>query len=56
MSLLFHTGALIPGSPPGLEDGGETARVIRFADVSDVKARANELTTVLQAWCQWKDQ
>lgn len=56
VSLLFHTGALIPGSHSGLEDGGETARVMRFADVADVKARGDELTTVLQAWCQWKDQ
>jgi hypothetical protein len=56
VSLLFHTGAQIPGSLPGLEDGGETARVMRFADVDDIKARADQLTTVLQAWCQWKDQ
>jgi hypothetical protein len=56
VSLLFHTGAQIPGNHVGLEDGGETARVMRFADASDVLTRADELTTVLQAWCRWKDQ
>ncbi|HKY47143.1 MAG TPA: DUF1801 domain-containing protein [Acidimicrobiia bacterium] len=56
VSLLFHAGAQIPGSHPGLEDGGETARVMRFADLNDVKARADQLTTVLEAWCRWKDE
>ena len=45
VSLLFHTGAQIPGSLPGLEDGGETARVMRFADVDDIKARGRAAFT-----------
>ena len=49
ISLLFHTGAKIPGDHPGLEGEGETARVMRFADVVDVQARSGELTAVLQA-------
>jgi hypothetical protein len=56
VSLLFHTGAQIPGDHPGLEGDTETARVMRFGDVEDVRARADELTAVLRAWCSWKDQ
>lgn len=54
VSLLFHTGALIPGKLRGLEGDGDTARVMRFADLTDFKARSKELTSVLEAWCKWK--
>lgn len=56
VSLLFHTGAKIPGDHPGLEGDGETARVMRFAGLDEVSERSGELTAVLQAWCRWKDQ
>jgi hypothetical protein len=52
VSLLFHTGALIPGSHPGLEGDGATARVMRFTDADDVKRRSDELAAVLRAWCR----
>ena len=55
ISLLFHTGAHIPGKHRGLDGEGDTARVMRFTDMADVKARADELTKVLRAWCKWKD-
>jgi hypothetical protein len=55
ISLLFHTGAKIPGDHPGLEGDTETGRVMRFADIADVKARSGELVSVLKAWCDWKD-
>ena len=54
VSLLFHTGAQIPGSHKGLEGDGDTARVMRFADLADVQKRGHELTDVLRAWCDWK--
>jgi len=56
VSLLFHTGAKIPGDHVGLEGEGETARVMRFADLAEVRDRSGELTAVLMAWCRWKDQ
>lgn len=56
VSLLFHTGAKIPGEHAGLEGEGETARVMRFADADDVRARSDQLTAVIQAWCAWKDE
>jgi hypothetical protein len=55
ISLLFHTGAKLPGTYAGLEGEGDTARVMRFADLADVKKRQNELEAVLHAWCDWKD-
>jgi len=55
VSLLFHTGAQIPGAHPALEGDTDTARVMRFSDVEDVEGRAHELVDVLQAWCRWKD-
>ena len=55
VSLLFHTGAKLPGQYRTFEGDGKTARVMRFADLDDVRAHAHELTTVLKAWCDWKD-
>jgi hypothetical protein len=51
VSLMFHTGASIPGDHPRLEGGGETARYMKFADLDDVEAAANELRAVVAAWC-----
>ena len=54
-SLMFHTGAQIPGEFPWLEGGGDTARYMRFTDVDDAEAKAEELARVIRAWCDWKD-
>ncbi len=51
ISLMFHTGASIPGDHPRLEGGGETARYMKFADLDDVAAAAGELSAVVAAWC-----
>lgn len=55
VSLLFHTGASIPGDHPALEGDTDTARVMRFADLDAVEAGAADLSRVIKAWCQWKD-
>jgi hypothetical protein len=55
VSLLFHTGASIPGRHSRLEGDGDTARVMRFTDLEDVKAGSKELTAVLKAWCKSRD-
>ena len=54
-SLMFHTGAQIPGDHPVLEGGGDTARYIKFADLSDVEAKREALEAVVKAWCASKD-
>ena len=51
-SLMFHTGASIPGDHPRLTGGGETARYMTFADLGEVTAAADELRAVVDAWCE----
>ena len=53
-SLMFHTGAEIPGDHPSLDGGGDTARYMTFADIADVEAKADDLRDVLRAWIDWK--
>lgn len=55
VSLLWHTGAKIPGDVPGLEGDTETARTMRFADLADVEAREAELVGAIEAWMAFKD-
>ena len=51
VSLMFHTGATIPGDHPRLEGGGDTARYMRFEDLADVEAARDEIVSVTAAWC-----
>lgn len=55
VSLMFHTGALIPGEHSALEGGGETARYMRLADEADVQRQRPALEGIVRAWCEWKD-
>ena len=55
VSLLFHRGADIPGDHPRLEGEGDTARVMRFADLADVEGGQTDLEAAIRAWCGWKD-
>jgi hypothetical protein len=55
VSLLFHTGASIPGEHPRLVGGGDTARYMNFEDVADVDAAADEIRAVTAAWCDSKE-
>ena len=54
-SLLFHTGASIRGDFPSLDGGEAVARYMRFADMSEVEAKADELRRIVVAWCDQKD-
>jgi hypothetical protein len=54
-SLMFHTGAKIPGEHPLLEGGGDVARYVRFATLEDVEAKRPALAAVIRAWCDAKD-
>jgi hypothetical protein len=55
VSLLFHRGATIPGEHPRLEGEGDTARVMRFADLGEVEAGKKDLEGVIRAWCELQD-
>jgi hypothetical protein len=50
-SLMFHTGASIPGEHPRLTGGGETARYMTFTDLEEVAGAADDLRAVVAAWC-----
>lgn len=56
VSLLFHTGAHIPGRHPRPDGDTDTARVMRFLRPGRGGRRSRRLTAVLTAWCRWKDQ
>jgi hypothetical protein len=55
VSLMFHTGAKIPGELAGLEGGGDTSRYMKFADAAEVEAKAADLEAAVRAWCAWKE-
>ena len=55
VSLMFHTGAKIPGKHPRLIGGGDTARYMKLADMADVEASAAALEAVVTAWIELKD-
>ena len=50
-SLMFHTGASIPGDHPLLQGGGDTTRYARFESVEEADERADELLAIVDAWC-----
>lgn len=52
VSLMFHTGASIPGDHPRLEGGGDTARYMKFADLDEVESARADLEAVVDAWCE----
>jgi hypothetical protein len=54
-SLMFHTGAEIPGSFPHLEGDGEKARTMKFADLTAADSLKSELEAIVKAWIESKD-
>lgn len=54
VSLMFHTGAALP-DPTGLLEGeGDTSRVARFLDESDLAAKEAALRGLVAAWIDLK--
>jgi hypothetical protein len=51
VTLMFHRGARITGRFPHLEGTHPSARFMRFKDLTEVEARAAELTRIVAAWC-----
>jgi hypothetical protein len=54
VSLMFHSGAQIPGKHPRLLGGGDTARYMTFADIAEVESSRKDLQAVVRAWCKLK--
>ncbi|MDJ0923240.1 MAG: DUF1801 domain-containing protein [Acidimicrobiia bacterium] len=55
VSLMFHTGASIPGDHARLEGGGDTARYMKFTDEAEVVAATDDLLAVIDSWCTSRD-
>jgi hypothetical protein len=53
-SLMFHVGASIPGTFPSLEGTADTGRTMKFSDLADVAAKADELRAIVAAWIAMK--
>jgi hypothetical protein len=54
-SLMFHTGAKIPGRHPRLEGSGATGRVLKIASLEDASAATRDIERLVTAWCDWRD-
>ena len=55
-SLMFHTGAGIPGRFPHLEGSGDVARYLTIKDLEQAKQLQGELVAIFKAWCEMKDR
>lgn len=55
VSLMFHTGASIPGDHSLLQGGGETARYARFDDLDSVRQAEDALRKIVESWCSSRD-
>ena len=54
-SLMFHTGAHIPGEFPHLEGTGDVARYLNVGDLAQAKELEPELVSIVKAWCEMQD-
>jgi hypothetical protein len=54
VSLMFHTGAVLPDPTGLLEGDGEISRVARFRDEPDLAAKTEALRGLIGAWIELK--
>ena len=54
-SLMFHTGAQIPGTYSRLEGGGATARFMKLRSVKEANLAKAELQELVAAWIQLRN-
>ncbi len=55
VSLMFHSGAEIPGDHPRLKGDAKRGRTMRFQDLDEVEEGKEDLEAVIRAWCAWKE-
>ena len=55
-SLMFHTGAQIPGEHKLLEGDAKTGRTMKIGSVEEAEKHKEDIIKVVKAWCDWKDQ
>src|SRR5215471_13784138 len=56
VSLMFHTGATIPGKHEILEGEGNVSRVVKFANMKDIEKKKKALQSVIKEWIKLKDK
>ena len=54
-SLMFHTGAQIPGKHPLLTGGGGTSRMLKLSSVAEANAAKRDIERLVKAWCDLRD-
>jgi len=54
-SLMFHTGASIPGDWKHLEGDAKDGRSMKVASLQDLEVKRDELAAIVRAWCDLKD-
>lgn len=54
-SLMFHKGAEISGDFPNLVGDGKEARSFKVDSLDDLKSKRDELTAIINAWCNMKE-
>jgi uncharacterized protein YdhG (YjbR/CyaY superfamily) len=55
-SLMFHTGAKIPGTHRRLEGSGQTSRVMKIATVAEANKAKADIEKIVRAWCDWRSK
>jgi uncharacterized protein YdhG (YjbR/CyaY superfamily) len=55
-SLMFHTGAQIPGKHPLLTGGGDTSRVMKIGSVAEANSSKRDIERIVKAWCDFRDR
>jgi uncharacterized protein YdeI (YjbR/CyaY-like superfamily) len=56
VSLMFHTGAIIPDKSGLLEGEGDVSRVAKFMDMKDVDKKKEALQEIIKQWMIIKDK
>jgi hypothetical protein len=54
-SLMFHSGAHIPGTHLRLEGGGATGRLLKLGSLTEVESAKRDIERLVAAWCDWRD-
>ena len=54
-SLMFHTGARIPGRHARLEGTGDISRVMKIGSVAEAETARPDLERIVRAWCEWRE-
>src|SRR5215471_949207 len=52
-SLMFHTGAQIPGDHRLLTGGGDTSRVMKIGSIAEANAAKRDIERIVRAWCDF---